>query len=180
MIQIFTIIMRRLLNLLHKIYFNLVGRNKICYWSNNPKLTKLMNEKMTFKQLKDKEIELEKQQLYLIAKQSSIRFSKQHYNKEFSEKDYNEISDKIYQIDDLINGIKTKISEVGFKYEYIVERELPKSDGGCEIWIDKKTIILGKEYPEKLSGDDLVEFMISINIKTGESVKTIRRISKKF
>jgi hypothetical protein len=148
--------------------------------SNNPKLTKLMNEKMTFKQLKDKEVELEKQRLDLIAKQSSIRFSKQLYNKEFSEKDYNEISDEIYQIDDLIKGIKAKISEVGFEYEYVVERELPKSDGGSEIWVDRKTIILGKEYPEKLSSDDLIEFMISINIKTGEFIKSIRLINKKF
>lgn len=45
------------------------------------------------------------------------------------EKEYNEI----YQIDDLIKGIKSKISKVGHGHEYFVKWKLPKYDGGYKI-----------------------------------------------
>ena len=61
-----------------------------------------MNEKMTFKELKDKEVQLRSQRLDLIAKQSSIKFSKLLYNIDFSKTEFDKISDEIYQIDDLI------------------------------------------------------------------------------
>ena len=41
------------------------------------------------------------------------------------------IYNEIYQIYDLIKGIKAKISKG--EYEYVIKRVLPKSDGGKEI-----------------------------------------------
>lgn len=144
--------------------------------SNNPQLTKLMETEMTFKELKEKEFELIKTRMDLIAKQSSILYSKTEYGREYTEKDYNDISDKIYQIDDLLKGIKFKISEVGFKYEYAIQILVPNNFNELQLWSSIKTIILEKNYPTIFSDDDLTEFMTLIKIDVGESVKTIRKV----
>lgn len=137
-----------------------------------------MNEDLTFKQLKNKEFELNKQRLELTAKRSSMNLSKRWYKEDYNQEEYDRISDEIYQIDDLLIGIKSKIRQVGFKYEYVIETQLPNADGETQLWRTIKTIILEKNYDIPLNNNDLIEFIISINKKTEEDLIYIRKVNK--
>ena len=147
--------------------------------TNNPQLSKLIKLRMTYKEIKAKELELLTQKMDLTAKLSSIKYSKFINGREFNETDTNKLRDEIYQIDDLLKGIKFKISEVGFEYEYIVEKVLPKSDGTKEIWVDRQSVILEKKYNlESLSEDDSVELMFLIKVGVNDNLKNIRLVNK--
>ena len=148
-------------------------------YTNNPLLRKLMETPMTFKELKEKEFILLEKRQNLIAKQSAIRYSKMLINKDFDYVEIDKLSDEIYQINDLLNGISTKIRDVGFEYELLIEKALPKSTGGEEIWVYTKTIITEKKYSENLDVDDLIELMILSGTIEGETVKRVRLVGKK-
>lgn len=147
-------------------------------YTSNPQLTKLMETPMTFKELKEKEFDLLEKRQNLIAKQSAIRYSKMLINKDVDYVEIDKLSDEIYQINDLLNGISTKIRDVGFEYELLIEKALPKSTGGEETWAYTKTIITEKKYPDILDIDDLAELMILSGTIETETLKRVRIINK--
>ena len=151
------------------------GQFKKRQTSNNPKLTELMNEELTFKQLKDREFGLNKQRLELTAKRSSMNLSKRWYKEEYNQEEYDKLSDEICQIDDLLIGIKSKIRQVGFEYEYILQERL---DGEIQLWNSTRTIILEKSYQMPLKNNDLIEFIISIDKKKDDELLSVRKIMK--
>jgi hypothetical protein len=157
---------------------NVGGQFKKRQKSNNPKLTELMNEDLTFKQLKDREFKLKKQRLELTAKQSSMNLSKRWYKEDYNQEEFDKLSNEIYQIDDLMIGIKSKIREKGFEYEYVIQERLPTTDGEIQIWNYIWTIILEKNYLIPLKNDDLIEFIISINKKKDDELISVRKIKK--
>ena len=138
-----------------------------------------METPMTFKELKEKEFDLLEKRQNLVAKQSAIRYSKMLTNKQVDYNEIDKLSDEIYQINDLLNGISTKIRDVGFEYELLIEKALPKSTGGEEIWVYTKTIITEKKYPDNLNVDDLVELMVLSGTIESETLKRVRLINKK-
>lgn len=107
-----------------------------------------------------------------------MNLSKRWYKEDYNQEEYDRISDEIYQIDDLLIGIKSKIRQVGFKYEYVIETQLPNADGETQLWRTIKTIILEKNYDIPLNNNDLIEFIISINKKTEEDLIYIRKVNK--
>ncbi len=161
-----------------RLYMTVGGQFKKRQTSNNPKLTELMNEELTFKQLKDREFELNKQRLELTAKRSSMNLSKRWYKEEYNQEEYDKLSDEIYQIDDLLIGIKSKIRQVGFEYEYILQERLPTIDGEIQLWNSTRTIILEKSYQMPLKNNDLIEFIISIDKKKDDELLSVRKIMK--
>ena len=146
--------------------------------SNNPKLTELMSRKMSFRELKEEEFELNRRRLELTAKQSSLDLTKRWYKEDYSQVEYNNLSDEIYRTDDSLVGIKTKLREMGFEYEYMVQSSLPNNHDEFQIWTSRRTIILEKDYPLPLSKEDLIEFLIQVNMRNNEELVNIRKINK--
>lgn len=136
-----------------------------------------MKTELTFKELKAEKIKLLTDKNLLTAKQSMIRHSKSLFNREIDSIELNKINDKIYIIDDLLTGIEAKICDVGFTYECHIKEKLPNGND-YEIWSTYKTIILEKKYPDILSNDDLIEFMVELNLRKDSHLDKIRLIEK--
>ena len=95
--------------------------NKNKTYTNNPKLTKLMETNMTFKELKEEKIRLRSEKLEI---DSTISYIKSMTPKDKEKDIYLEMKTRSNIISDLLVGIETKIRQTTNTYELLITKQV--------------------------------------------------------
>lgn len=146
--------------------------------SNNPKLTELMNEKMTFKQLKDREFELKEEKSMLNAKIGNIN----NYHPQDRWKDnYNQLVNRLEIVIDLLKGVDTKLSEIGHTYivtyKKTVKKQFPIEQE--ETYTNEIKLLVENRFNNPLTSNDCEEILRLTYLEVPYEILNIRYINKK-
>jgi hypothetical protein len=146
--------------------------------SNNPKLTELMNEKMTFKELKNKEIELKEEKLILNAKIGHINnFQPQ----DRWDDNYNQLVNRLEVVIDLLKGVDTKLSEISHTYivtyKKTIKKQFPIEQ--TETYIDEIKLLLENPFNNSLKSEDYEEILRLTHLDVPYEILNIRYVNKK-
>ena len=137
-----------------------------------------MEEKLTFKELKQREFELKEEKLMLNAKLGHI--NNYQPEKRWSD-DYNKLVNRLEIILDLLVGIDTKLREVGYTYivtykktikkQYPIEQE--------ETFTSELKLLLEKKFNTPLLENDLEEILRLTHLEIPYEILNIRLVDKK-
>jgi hypothetical protein len=137
-----------------------------------------MNKKMTFQELKDQEIELKEEKSMLNAKIGHIaNFKPQdRWNDE-----YNQLVNRLEVVIDLLKGVDTKLSEIGYTYiityKKTVKKHFPIEQE--ETYINEIKLLVENRFNDPLLSNDYEEILRLTHLEVPYEILNIRYINKK-
>ena len=154
----------------------ILWNDKNSFVSNNPQLTRLMEKKMTFKELEFLKNEMRDNRFEIIGRINAIKLNGSNTDNKL---ELNSLYDSLSQYDDLLLGIDVKLAEIGFKYEVSIKTALPDNYDNMSIYYHKKYISIGEELDNCKTIENIILFTRLLNLDKENDIIDIRQIPKK-